>query len=129
MESNPSPQERDNMFLVHMATVMDGAVKKWQCILCGKMAKLKGDILDHVECKHRDNAFLYSCRYCTKVVNTNRKLRIHEVNSYNCVPGTKRFLNLNEFVVCLMFSTIMMVQNYSYYPFEYQHRCNEKHVM
>ena len=45
-EANPFPQERDNMFLVHMAMVMDGAVKKWQCILCGKMAKLKGDILD-----------------------------------------------------------------------------------
>jgi len=77
-ETNPSPQERDNMFLVHMAMVMDGAVKKWQCTLCGKMAKLKGDILDHVECNHRDTAFLYSCKYCSKVVNTNRKLRIHE---------------------------------------------------
>jgi len=78
-QTNPSPQERDNMFLVHMAMVMDGDVKKWQCVLCGKMAKLKGDILDHVECNHRDTAFLYSCRYCSKVVNTNRKLRIHEV--------------------------------------------------
>jgi len=77
-ESNPTSQERDNMFLVHMAMVMDGAVKKWQCTLCGKMAKLKGDILDHVECNHRDTAFLYSCRYCSKVVNTNRKLRTHE---------------------------------------------------
>jgi len=77
-QTNPSPQERDNMFLVHMAMVMDGDVKKWQCVLCGKMAKLKGDILDHVECNHRDTAFLYSCRYCSKVVNTNRKLRIHE---------------------------------------------------
>jgi len=77
-ETNPSPLDRDNMFLVHMAMVMDGAVKKWQCVLCGKMAKLKGDILDHVESTHRDTAFLYSCRYCTKVVNTNRKLRIHE---------------------------------------------------
>ena len=80
-ETNPSPLDRDNMFLVHMAMVMDGAVKKWQCVLCGKMAKLKGDILDHVESTHRDTAFLYSCRYCTKVVNTNRKLRIHEVDS------------------------------------------------
>ena len=78
-QTNPSPQERDNMFLVHMAMVMDGDVKKWQCVLCGKMAKLKGDILDHVECNHKDTAFLYSCRYCSKVVNTNRKLRIHEV--------------------------------------------------
>jgi len=77
-QTNPSPQERDNMFLVHMTMVMDGEVKKWQCVLCGKMAKLKGDILDHVECNHKDTAFLYSCRYCTKVVNTNRKLRIHE---------------------------------------------------
>jgi len=77
-QTNPSPQERDNMFLVHMAMVMDGDVKKWQCVLCGKMAKLKGDILDHVECNHKDTAFLYSCRYCSKVVNTNRKLRIHE---------------------------------------------------
>jgi len=78
-QTNPSPQERDNMFLVHMTMVMDGEVKKWQCVLCGKMAKLKGDILDHVECNHKDTAFLYSCRYCSKVVNTNRKLRIHEV--------------------------------------------------
>jgi len=77
-QTNPSPQERDNMFLVHMTMVMDGEVKKWQCVLCGKMAKLKGDILDHVECNHKDTAFLYSCRYCSKVVNTNRKLRIHE---------------------------------------------------
>ena len=80
-KSNPSPQERDNMFLVHMATVMDGAAKKWQCCLCGKVSKLKGDILDHVECKHMNTAFLYSCRYCTMVVGTNRKLRLHEVES------------------------------------------------
>ena len=80
-KSNPSPQERDNMFLVHIATVMDGAAKKWQCCLCGKVSKLKGDILDHVECKHMNTAFLYSCRYCTMVVGTNRKLRLHEVES------------------------------------------------
>jgi len=77
-KSNPSPQERDNMFLMHMATVMDGAVKKWQCCLCGKMAKLKGDILDHVECKHMSTAFMYNCKYCPMEVNTNRKLRLHE---------------------------------------------------
>jgi len=77
-ESNPSPQERDNMFFVHMASIMDGVVKKWQCVLCGKMSKLKGDILDHVEGKHMENSFLYSCRYCSKVLNTNRKLRFHE---------------------------------------------------
>jgi len=80
-KSNPSPQERDNMFLIHMATVMDGAVKKWQCCLCGKMAKLKGDILDHVECKHMSTAFMYNCKYCPMEVNTNRKLRLHEVCS------------------------------------------------
>ena len=78
-KSNPSPQERDNMFLMHMATIMDGAVKKWQCCLCGKMAKLKGDILDHVECKHMSTAFMYNCKYCPMEVNTNRKLRLHEV--------------------------------------------------
>jgi len=81
-KSNPSPLERDNMFLIHMATVMDGAAKKWQCCLCGKMAKLKGDILDHVECKHMSTAFLYNCKYCPIEVNTNRKLRLHEV--YHC---------------------------------------------
>merc|ERR1712059_13216 len=75
---NPSPGERDAMFLMHMVNIVDAGVKKWQCGLCGKAAKLKGDILDHVECKHKDSSFLYSCRYCSKVVNTNRKLRIHE---------------------------------------------------
>ena len=82
-KSNPSPQERENMFLVHStwAPVMNGAAKKWQYCLCGKVSKLKGDILDHVECKHMNNAFLYSCRYCTMVVGTNRKLRLHEVES------------------------------------------------
>ena len=65
--------------------VMDGAVKKWQCVLCGKMAKLKADILDHVEAKHMDNSFLYNCRYCSKVVNTNGNLRTHEVNGCNSV--------------------------------------------
>ena len=81
--SNPSPQERSNMFLVHMTLVMDGTVKKWQCGLCGKMSKLKADILDHVEAKHMENTFQYYCRYCTKVLNTNGNLRTHEVNSYN----------------------------------------------
>jgi len=76
--NNPSPQERANMFLVHMTMVMDGAVKKWQCVLCGKMAKLKADILDHVEAKHMENSFQYHCRYCTKVLNTNGNLRTHE---------------------------------------------------
>jgi len=76
--NNPSPQDRANMFLVHMAMVMDGAVKKWQCVLCGKMSKLKADILDHVEAKHMDNSFLYHCRYCSKVLNTNGNLRTHE---------------------------------------------------
>merc|ERR1712142_229893 len=78
--NNPSPQERANMFLVHMTMVMDGAVKKWQCVLCGKMAKLKADILDHVEAKHMENSFQYHCRYCTKVLNTNGNLRTHELH-------------------------------------------------
>jgi len=77
-QSNPSSQDRANMFLVNMTMVMDGAVKKWQCVLCGKMAKLKADILDHVEAKHMDNSFLYNCRYCSKVLNTNGNLRTHE---------------------------------------------------
>jgi len=77
-QSNPSSQERDSMFLVHMTTVMEGTAKKWQCCLCGKISKLKGDILDHVECNHMNTAFLYNCRYCSMVVSTNRKLRLHE---------------------------------------------------
>ena len=89
--NNPSPQDRANMFLVHMAMVMDGAVKKWQCVLCGKMSKLKADILDHVEAKHMDNSFLYHCRYCSKVLNTNGNLRTHEVNSCNFIQSRSSF--------------------------------------
>eukprot|EP00090_Calanus_glacialis_P038010 TRINITY_DN6619_c0_g1_i5.p1 TRINITY_DN6619_c0_g1~~TRINITY_DN6619_c0_g1_i5.p1 ORF type:complete len:340 (-),score=102.31 TRINITY_DN6619_c0_g1_i5:350-1369(-) len=89
--NNPSPQDRANMFLVHMAMVMEGAVKKWQCVLCGKMSKLKADILDHVEAKHMDNSFLYHCRYCSKVLNTNGNLRTHEVNSCNFIQSRGSF--------------------------------------
>ena len=77
----PSGEGKHVLGAQHMAPVMDGAAKKWQYCLCGKVSKLKGDILDHVECKHMNNAFLYSCRYCTMVVGTNRKLRLHEVES------------------------------------------------
>ena len=113
VESNPSPQERDNMFFVHMASIMDGAVKKWQCVLCGKMSKLKGDILDHVEGKHMDNSFLYSCRYCSKVHNTNRKLRFHEVDS--CNSGNIKMV-LSIYFLGYRISFILFVQNCSYYP-------------
>ena len=89
--NNPSPQDRANMFLVHMAMVMEGAVKKWQCVLCGKMSKLKADILDHVEAKHMDNSFLYHCRYCSKVLNTNGNLRTHEVTSCNFIESGGSF--------------------------------------
>ena len=91
-KSNPSPQERDNMFLGHMSTVMEGSSKKWQCSFCGKTAKLKGDILDHVECMHMNTAFTYACRYCSTELNTNRKLRLHEVS--NC-----SFLSRNVIVL------------------------------
>ena len=92
-KSNPSPQERDNMFLGHMSTVMEGTSKKWQCSFCGKTAKLKGDILDHVECMHMNTAFTYACRYCSTELNTNRKLRLHEVS--NC-----SFLTGNVIILC-----------------------------
>ena len=61
-----------------MASVMEGGLKRWQCGICGKLSKLKGDMLDHVECQHQDAVFLYTCRYCSRVMNTNRKLRVHE---------------------------------------------------
>jgi len=76
--SNPSPGQRDRAFLPHMASVMEGGLKRWQCGICGKLSKLKGDMLDHVECQHQDAVFLYTCRYCSRVMNTNRKLRVHE---------------------------------------------------
>jgi len=77
--SNPSPMERDSAFLPHMANVLtEGGQKRWQCNLCGKSSKLKGDMLDHVECQHQDRCFLYHCKYCPRVLNTNRKLRVHE---------------------------------------------------
>jgi len=78
VETNPSLEERDRKFLVHMASVMDGADKKWQCVLCGYISKLKGDIRDHVEATHMDNSFFYSCKYCSKVLNTKRKMNLHE---------------------------------------------------
>jgi len=59
--TNPTPQERDQTFQnLIMSTVHEG-VKHWQCLLCGKTTKLKGDILDHIECKHDNASFDYSC--------------------------------------------------------------------
>jgi len=78
VQTNPTPQERYSVFLVHMARVMDGAVKKWQCVLCGYMGGDKGVVSVHVEAKHMDNSFSYSCKFCSEVLNTKRKMNAHE---------------------------------------------------
>merc|ERR1719483_909348 len=76
--TNPTPQERDQTFQNHIMSIVQEGVKKWQCLLCGKITKLKGDILDHIECRHDNASFDYSCRYCQKILNTNKSLRTHE---------------------------------------------------
>lgn len=75
---NPTPQERDQTFQNHIMSIVEEGVKKWQCLLCGKITKLKGDIMDHIECKHDSSSFNYGCRYCHKILNTNKSLRTHE---------------------------------------------------
>jgi len=75
---NPTPQERDQLFQSQVMSIVEEGVKKWQCLLCGKITKLKGDIMDHIECKHDNASFSYGCRYCPKILNTNKSLRTHE---------------------------------------------------
>jgi len=58
---NPTPQDRDQTFQNQIMSIVDEGMKKWQCLICGKITKLKGDIMDHIECKHDSASFSYSC--------------------------------------------------------------------
>ena len=48
-----------------------------KCILCGKLAKDRGNMRKHVENIHFPNSYTYPCKYCAEMFGTRNSLNMH----------------------------------------------------
>ena len=57
---------------------IDSITMKYKCTMCYKMTTRKDNLLNHLEGTHFPNSFSYSCKLCTAVFNTRKKLQQHK---------------------------------------------------
>ena len=57
---------------------IDSITLKFKCSMCYKMFKRKDDLLNHLEGTHFLNSFSHSCKLCTALFNTRKKLQQHK---------------------------------------------------
>ena len=59
-----------------------GEFKVFECSLCGKCGKDRGNLRKHVENIHFPGSFIYKCKYCSEEHTTRNLLNMHISNMH-----------------------------------------------
>ncbi len=70
------------MSFYHYIVPKAGENKVFECSLCGKHGKDRGNLRKHVENIHFPGSFIYKCKYCSEEYNTRNLLNLHISNMH-----------------------------------------------
>ena len=76
--TNPSNEQRKQVFDPYMKTTLKDGKLVWQCLVCDKEFVWKRNVCRHVEAVHVNHVFRYNCRYCSKVLNSLKQKENHK---------------------------------------------------
>jgi len=72
-------KDLDEYIKSNMEKSCDG---QWHCLFCGKAAKVKTNIFEHIEATHVQSPG-YTCEHCNKPCRTRNALRAHKHREHN----------------------------------------------